>query len=90
MQTWVNKVGERIVTIFEGRDAGGKGGTIKRFTEYLNPLSARVVALAKPTEKELGQRYFQRYVEKLPTKGKSCFLTGSGVTEQALSLSWVL
>ena len=77
MQTWVNKTGERIVMIFEGRDAAGKGGTIKRFTEYLNPRSARVVALAKPTEKELGQWYFQRYVEKLPTTGEIVFLDRS-------------
>lgn len=62
--------GLRNVIVFEGRDAAGKGGTIKRFTEHLNPRSARVVALAKPTEEESGQWYFQRYVRHLPTRGE--------------------
>ena len=56
--------------VFEGRDAAGKGGTIKRFRENLNPRSARVVALSKPTEREAGQWYFQRYIDHLPTKGE--------------------
>ena len=67
MQAWVKEVGERIVLIFEGRDAAGKGGTIQRFTENLNPRGAKVVALAKPSDTERGQWYFQRYIEKLPT-----------------------
>jgi polyphosphate kinase 2 len=70
MQAWVKEVGERIVLIFEGRDAAGKGGTIQRFTENLNPRGARIVALAKPSDVERGQWYFQRYIENLPTKGE--------------------
>lgn len=69
MQYWVRKAGERIVVVFEGRDAAGKGGTIKRMLEYLNPRHARAVALSKPTETERGQWYFQRYVRHLPTAG---------------------
>lgn len=69
MQSWVNQTGERIVMIFEGRDAEGKGGTIKRFTESVNPRSARIVALAKPSDNERGQWYFQRYVRRMPTSG---------------------
>ena len=70
VQQWVKETGQKIVVIFEGRDAAGKGGTIKRFMEHLNPRGARVVALEKPTQKELGQWYFQRYVRHLPTRGE--------------------
>lgn len=70
LQAWVKQTGSRIVVLFEGRDAAGKGGTIKRFMEHLNPRGARVVALEKPTEEEKGQWYFQRYVKHLPTKGE--------------------
>lgn len=70
LQKWVRETGQRIVILFEGRDAAGKGGTIKRFMEHLNPRGARVVALEKPTIAEQGQWYFQRYVEHLPTKGE--------------------
>lgn len=70
LQRWVKETGQRLVIIFEGRDAAGKGGTIKRFMEHLNPRGARVVALDKPTDAELGQWYFQRYVQHLPTKGE--------------------
>lgn len=70
VQNWVKQTGQRIVALFEGRDAAGKGGTIKRFTEHLNPRAARVVALEKPTEHELGQWYFQRYIKHLPTRGE--------------------
>jgi polyphosphate kinase 2 len=70
VQNWVKQSGQRIVALFEGRDAAGKGGTIKRFMEHLNPRAARVVALEKPTDHELGQWYFQRYVKHLPTKGE--------------------
>ena len=66
---WAQEVGERFVLIFEGRDAAGKGGTIKRFMEHLNPRNAHVVALAKPTEAERGQWYFQRYINHFPTAG---------------------
>ncbi|MFD0070717.1 polyphosphate kinase 2, partial [Streptomyces sp. NPDC127574] len=70
LQSWIKETGRRLVIVFEGRDAAGKGGTIKRFTEHLNPRGARVVALEKPTERERGQWYFQRYVEHLPTAGE--------------------
>ena len=70
VQKWLKTANQKIVSIFEGRDAAGKGGTIKRFTEHLNPRIARVVALEKPTERELGEWYFQRYVNHLPTKGE--------------------
>jgi polyphosphate kinase 2 len=68
-QYWAQDTGRKHVIVFEGRDAAGKGGTIKRFMEHLNPRSARVVALTKPTTTELGQWYFQRYVSHLPTHG---------------------
>ncbi len=77
MQAWVKESGERIVMLFEGRDAAGKGGTIKRFTENLNPRGARVVALTKPSESERGQWYFQRYTEQLPTRGEIVFFDRS-------------
>lgn len=70
LQYWGQDHGVRHLIVFEGRDAAGKGGTIKRFTEHLNPRAARVVALAKPTERELGQWYFQRYVRHFPTAGE--------------------
>lgn len=70
LQSWIKKNGERLVILFEGRDAAGKGGTIKRFMEHLNPRGARVVALEKPTDTERGQWYFQRYVSHLPTAGE--------------------
>ena len=77
VQNWVKRSGQRIVVLMEGRDAAGKGGTIKRFMEHLNPRAARVVALEKPTEHELGQWYFQRYVEHLPTAGEIVFFDRS-------------
>jgi polyphosphate kinase len=70
LQAWVKETGQRVVILFEGRDAAGKGGAIKRFMEHLNPRGARVVALEKPTETERGQWYFQRYVSELPTAGE--------------------
>lgn len=70
MQRWVAKSGARVLVIFEGRDAAGKGGAIKRVTKYLNPRHTHVVALAKPTKRERGQWYFQRYIEHLPSKGE--------------------
>lgn len=70
LQSWVKETGQKVVILFEGRDAAGKGGTIKRFMEHLNPRGARVVALDKPTQRELGQWYFQRYVPHLPTAGE--------------------
>jgi len=77
VQSWVKDTGQRIVCLFEGRDAAGKGGTIKRFMEHLNPRGARVVALEKPTITEAGQWYFQRYIEHLPTKGEMVFFDRS-------------
>jgi polyphosphate kinase len=70
LQAWVKESGQRVIVLFEGRDAAGKGGTIRRFMEHLNPRGARVVALEKPTDEERGQWYFQRYVEHLPTSGE--------------------
>ena len=70
MQQWVIASGARILIIFEGRDAAGKGGAIKRIMQYLNPRSARVVALPQPSEREKGQWYFQRYLERLPAAGE--------------------
>jgi polyphosphate kinase 2 len=70
MQHWVKESGGRLMVVFEGRDAAGKGGTIKRFTENLNPRGARVVALEKPTEKEQTEWYLQRYVSHLPAAGE--------------------
>tara|TARA_R110002095_G_scaffold198077_1_gene177455 strand:+ start:6768 stop:7682 length:915 start_codon:yes stop_codon:yes gene_type:complete len=88
LQRWVQREGERIVLLFEGRDAAGKGGTIKRFMEHLNPRGARIVALPKPTETEQGQWYFQRYIEHLPTKGEIVFFDRSwynrGVVEPVM------
>lgn len=70
MQNWVRDTGQKIVILFEGRDAAGKGGTIKRMMEHLNPRGAKVVALEKPTDRERGQWYFQRYIEHMPTAGE--------------------
>ncbi len=70
LQAWARDKGERIVIVFEGRDAAGKGGTISRFRENLNPRNARVVALSKPSEVEATQWYFQRYVDKMPSAGE--------------------
>ncbi len=70
LQADVKETGKRVVVVFEGRDAAGKGGTIKRFRENLNPRVARVVALSKPSDREAGEWYFQRYVDQLPTSGE--------------------
>ncbi len=70
MQAWARDTGQRIAIVFEGRDAAGKGGTIKRFRENLNPRGAKLVALSKPTEVEAAQWYFQRYIAHLPAKGE--------------------
>lgn len=70
LQEWVRAEGARLVVVFEGRDAAGKGGTIKRVAEHLNPRVARIAALPKPTERERTQWYFQRYVEQLPAAGE--------------------
>lgn len=77
VQNWAEQAGERIVVLFEGRDAAGKGGTIKRFMEHLNRLGARVVVLEKPSERERSQWYFQRYVEHLPAGGEIVFFDRS-------------
>jgi len=77
VQNWVKMSGQKIVVIFEGRDAAGKGGAIKRFMEHLNPRAAKVVALEKPTPHEKGQWYFQRYIEHFPTRGEILFLDRS-------------
>ncbi len=77
LQRWVQADGQRIAILVEGRDAAGKGGTIRRFTEHLNPRSMRVVALPKPTDDERGQWYFQRYIRQLPNKGEIVFFDRS-------------
>jgi polyphosphate kinase 2 len=70
LQNWIKDTGQRLVILFEGRDAAGKGGTIKRFTEHLNPRGANVVALERPTEREIGEWYYQRYIQHLPSAGE--------------------
>ena len=77
MQTWAREHGERVLLLFEGRDTAGKGGTIQRMREHMNPRYARHVALPAPNETEAGQWYFQRYVEQLPTKGEIAFFDRS-------------
>ncbi len=77
LQRWVQEQGKRVAVIFEGRDAAGKGGTIRRFIEHLNPRAMRVVALPKPTEEERGQWYFQRYMKQLPNRGEIVFFDRS-------------
>jgi len=77
LQRWVQADGQRIAILVEGRDAAGKGGTIRRFTEHLNPRAMRVVALPKPTDDERGQWYFQRYIRQLPNKGEIVFFDRS-------------
>jgi polyphosphate kinase 2 len=77
LQRWVQAEGRRLAIIFEGRDAAGKGGTIRRFTEHLNPRAMRVVALPKPSEDEAGQWYFQRYMRQLPNRGEIVFFDRS-------------
>ncbi len=77
LQRWVQEKGKRVAIILEGRDAAGKGGTIRRFTEHLNPRSMRVVALPKPTQQERGQWYFQRYSVQLPNAGEIVFFDRS-------------
>jgi polyphosphate kinase len=80
LQKWVKATGARYALLFEGRDAAGKGGTIKRFTEHLNPRGARVVALEKPTDYEQRQWYFQRYVSNLPARGEMVLFDRSWYT----------
>ncbi len=77
MQSWIKQTGQRVAILFEGRDAAGKGGTIKRFRENLNPRGARNVALAKPSDAERSQWYFQRYISHLPSAGEIVFFDRS-------------
>jgi len=77
LQNWIQKTGKKVAIIFEGRDASGKGGTIKRFKEHLNPRAMRIVALNKPTEVERGQWYFRRYIKELPNQGEMVFFDRS-------------
>ena len=77
VQKWVEDSGQKVVVLFEGRDAAGKGGTIKRFMEHLNPRAARVVALPKPGERQRTQWFFQRYIEHLPADGEMVFFDRS-------------
>ena len=82
LQQWVLKENKRVAVVFEGRDAAGKGGNIRRFMEHLNPRSSRLVALNKPTNVEKGQWYFQRYIKELPTLEKLYFLIEVGIIER--------
>lgn len=77
LQQWITKNNLRVAVLFEGRDAAGKGGSIKRFIEHLNPRSSRVVALSKPTDNERGQWYFRRYIKELPNPGEIVFFDRS-------------
>lgn len=77
LQQWVEVEGEKLVVIFEGRDAAGKGGAIRRITQYLNPREFNVVALSKPTDEEKNQWYFQRYIKNLPRNGQITFFDRS-------------
>jgi polyphosphate kinase 2 len=77
VQLWTQETGQKFVLLFEGRDAAGKGGTIKRYMEHLNPRAARVVALNKPSDVQRGQWFFQRYLEHLPTSGEMVFFDRS-------------
>ena len=77
LQQWITKKNLRVAVLFEGRDAAGKGGCIKRFIEHLNPRSSRVVALSKPTDNEKGQWYFRRYIKELPNPGEIVFFDRS-------------
>ena len=77
LQQWITKNEIRVAVLFEGRDAAGKGGAIKRFMEHLNPRSSRVVALSKPTDSERGQWYFRRYIKELPNPGEIVFFDRS-------------
>ncbi len=77
VQNWVRETGQKIILLFEGRDAAGKGGAIKRYMEHLNPRSARVVALEKPSDRERGEWYFQRYIQHFPTSGEIVFFDRS-------------
>ncbi|SDE11370.1 polyphosphate kinase 2 [Riemerella columbipharyngis] len=77
LQNWIKNNGKKLAIIFEGRDASGKGGTIKRFAEHLNPRAMRIVALNKPTEVERGQWYFRRYIKELPNAGEMVFFDRS-------------
>jgi polyphosphate kinase len=88
VQQWVRAEGERVVVVFEGRDAAGKGGAIQRITQYLNPRVARIVALPAPTERQRGQWYFQRYVEHLPARGEIVLLDRSWYNRAGVE--WVM
>ena len=77
LQNWTRENGKRVALVFEGRDVAGKGGAIRRFTEHLNPRSIRVVALPRPSDKERGQWYFQRYINQLPNPGEIVFFNRS-------------
>ena len=85
LQRWIQEQGKRLAIMFEGRDAAGKGGTIRRFIEHLNPRAMRVVALPKPTEEERGQWYFQRYMKQLPNRGEIVFFDRSWYNRASLS-----
>ena len=88
LQEWVRAQGIRLVVVFEGRDAAGKGGTIKRVTQYLNPRVAGIVALGAPTEREQSQWYFQRYIENLPAGGQIALFDRSWYNRAGVVPQW--
>ena len=89
LQNHVKDKGLRIVMLFEGRDAAGKGGTIKRIIEHMNPRGARVVALEKPSDRETTQWYFQRYAQHLPAEGEMVFFDRSWYNRAMVEPVWV-
>ncbi len=86
--SWLQDSGERLVMVFEGRDAAGKGGTIKVVRQFLNPRHARIIALPKPSDRERGEWYFQRYVNHLPTEGEMVLFDRSWYNRAVWSRSW--
>ena len=88
LQDWVKETGERIIILFEGRDAAGKGGTIQAITERVSPRVFRVVALPAPSDREKTEMFMQRYIERFPAGGRSSSLTAAGITEPASNTSW--
>jgi polyphosphate kinase 2 (PPK2 family) len=88
LQDWVKEKGLRVVIVFEGRDAAGKGGTIKALTERVSPRVFRVIALPAPSDREKSQMYIQRYIERFPAAGEIVISIAAGTTERALSTSW--
>ena len=88
LQDWIRKSGARVIVVLEGRDAAGKGGTIKAITERVSPRVFRIVALPAPSDREKSQMYMQRYLKRFPAGGEIYILTGAGTTAPASNTSW--